>query len=125
MVNCFEDLEVWKLAHKLTITIYRITSGFPEHERYNLISQLRRSTCSTKANIAEGFGRYHYNESKHFYRNARGSLMETKDHLLTARDIPEHYISSDCYESLANEIETIRRMLNGLIKSTGSSQREN
>lgn len=119
MIESFEDLEVWQRAHKLTIKIYEITKKFPRGENRNLIWQLRKSVCSIKANIAEGFGRYHYNDSKNFYRNARGSLLETKDHLLTAKDVPDHYITAGVYNEIAGEIEVIRRLLNGLISSTG------
>lgn len=120
-VESFEDLEVWQRAHKLVIRIYEITSTFPKSEMYNLTQQLRSSACSVKANIAEGFGRYHYNDSKNFYRNARGSLSETKDHLLTARDVPDHYITREIYSEVAGEIEVIRRQLNGLIGATGAA----
>ena len=124
VIKSFEDLEVWQRLHRLVIRIYEITAKFPQGEDYNLKLQLRRSICSAKANIAEGFGRYYYNDSKKFYRNSRGSLLESKDHLLTARDVPNPYISKELYKDLAYEIEISKRLVNGLIGSTGSLTRD-
>lgn len=55
----FRDLDVWKIAHDLTLDIYKLTSGFPKEERYDLVSQIRRAAVSVELNIAEGQGRYH------------------------------------------------------------------
>jgi four helix bundle protein len=50
----FEKLEVWKEAIKFTVTIYNITSKFPDTEKFGLISQIRRASVSISSNIAEG-----------------------------------------------------------------------
>ncbi len=51
----FEDLEVWKKAHRLVLEVYNITKAFPAEERFGLISQMRRAAVSIPANVAEGF----------------------------------------------------------------------
>ncbi len=53
----FREIKVWEKAHLLTLEIYKATASFPTEERYGLTSQLRRSSASIAANIAEGFGR--------------------------------------------------------------------
>src|SRR5690606_16383319 len=87
---------------------------FPNSEKFKLTSQIIRSSRSVGNNIAEGFGRFHYQENIRFCRMARGSLNETLDHSIIAFD--ENYIS----EELLNEIRTIhdktQKILNGYIK---------
>jgi four helix bundle protein len=70
-----------------------LVKTFPEYEKYKLTDQLIRSSRSITANIAEGHGRFHYSDNSKFCRNARGSLLETKDHLITAFD--EGYIKTE------------------------------
>jgi len=81
-----EDLDVWKLAHELRLKVYIIAKFLPKDERYGLMSQIKRSSESISANIAEGHGRFHFQENIQFCRVARGSLSETKDHLIFIRD---------------------------------------
>ncbi len=115
MQNGFEKLEVWKKAHDLTLRIYKITETFPKEEKFRLTSQLCRAVSSIPTNIVEGRGRYHKNEFKHFLYIARGSLEETKYHLILARDLS--YINLQSYNELMNLAIEVGKMLNGLIKS--------
>ena len=78
----FTELEVWKLSHELALKIYIICKFLPEEEKYGVSSQIKRSVNSIAANIAEGHGRFHYQENIQFCRQARGSLEETRNHLL-------------------------------------------
>lgn len=82
----FTELDVWKLAHEFRIKIYELTKFINNDEKYNVTSQIRRSACSVGANIAEGHGRYHFQENIQFCRQARGSLAETRDWLIFVRD---------------------------------------
>lgn len=80
-INTFEDLVVWQKAHEMVLTIYKITKLFPEDERFGLVVQLRRSSSSICANMAEGYTK----STKDFIRFldiARASLEETKYHLI-------------------------------------------
>lgn len=112
-MKTFTDLDVWKKSRNFKNIISLIISKFPSSEKYLLIDQLKRSSRSITANIAEGHGRYHYQENIQFCRQARGSLMETLDHLITAYD--EKLITKEQLEELKIEFEEIQRLLNGYI----------
>ncbi|GAJ05863.1 unnamed protein product, partial [marine sediment metagenome] len=109
----FEEMPLWQQAHALAVRIHEITESFPSHEKYGLISQLRRSAVSIAANIAEAFGRYHYRDKLTFYYNSRGSACETKSHLLYARDVG--HTGSDVFDELGVELDTILHDLNKVI----------
>jgi four helix bundle protein len=107
----FRDFEVWKLAHELTLAVYRVTQKYPAGERYGLISQIRRAAVSVPANIAEGFTRHGKREKARFYNIAQGSLQEVKYYLILSKDLG--YIESDAeYQS---RVQSINKMLNRLI----------
>jgi four helix bundle protein len=112
-INSFEDLLVWKKYHELVLKIYHITSAFPDIETFGLTSQIRKSSSSITANIAEGFGRYHHKDKIRFYIHARGSSTESLNHLILARDL--HYISEAQYLELKTILIEGQKMLNGLI----------
>jgi four helix bundle protein len=114
----FTDLETWKQARKLRKTVYQLTANFPQHESFGLTSQMRRAAVSISANIAEGFGRYSYQENIQFCRQSRGSTYEIRDHLTTSLDAG--YISKQQYESTNQSATSVIRLINGYIKSTRS-----
>ncbi len=116
MIKSLEDLKVWQKARGFNKKIYDLTSTFPSIERTNLTIQLRRASSSVCANIAEGFGRYHFQESMQFYRTARGSLSEIKSHLLLSLD--QGYLTKSELDKLFLNIDEIAKMLNGLIGKT-------
>jgi four helix bundle protein len=109
-------LECWQLARKLRHEIYRITRTFPKEEQFNLIKHLREAAVSVTSNIAEGFGRYHYQENLQFSRIARGSLCEIKDDLIASLD--EGYIPFEAFDQILDLQEQSARSLNGYIRST-------
>jgi four helix bundle protein len=109
----FEELEVWKEARSLRIEIAKVVRKFPSEERFRLADQLIRSSRSVCANIAEGFGRFHFQENIQFCRQARGSLLESLDHIICAED--EGFISSDTVKGLRDKIEIVLKLLNGYI----------
>lgn len=114
-IKNFIDLIVWQRAHKLMIDVYDFTKLLPLEEKYNRTSQLKRSSSSTSANIAEGFGRYHYQENIQFCRQARGSLEETANHIIAARDLNQAP-RANCDKLLAQGDE-VRILLNSYIRS--------
>jgi four helix bundle protein len=73
-IRDFKDLEVWKAARDLRREFYILAKVLPDVEKYGLASQIRRAATSVTANIAEGFGRYGYQENAQSCRQARGSL---------------------------------------------------
>ena len=111
--STFEDLEVWQQAREFRNKISELTDSFPEKEKYKLSDQILRASRSVTANIAEGYGRFHYQENVQFARQARGSLYETLDHLTVAKD--EDYIEKSTFKEFKSEIFDIIPMLNGYI----------
>ncbi len=115
MVSCrvkdFRDLQVWQKAHQLTLMVYRLTATFPPDERYGLTSQLRRSSSSIAANLAEGCGRNGDAELARFCSIAMGSASELEYHLLLARDL--NLVNTADYTALAQQTSEIKRMLTG------------
>jgi four helix bundle protein len=68
-INNFTDLDAWKINHKLVLKVYQKTKTFPQEERFGIIDQLRRAVSSITANIAEGWGRFHYSDRIKFFGN--------------------------------------------------------
>ena len=112
-------LEVWKLAHELTVAVYKITATFPKLEQFGLTSQLRRSTSSIPANIVEGQARQHKKEFIQFLYIAKGSAEETNYHLFLSKELG--YINGEEYKPLEENCIRIKMMLNKLIKSISVS----
>src|SRR4030042_415739 len=111
----FTKLDVWGKAHQMTLKVYQATKGVPQKERYRLTHQLCRSASSIPANIAEGTGRNTLKEYIQFLYVARGSLEETKYHLILSKDLG--YLSSDRFSELFEGYNEVGKMLNGLINS--------
>jgi four helix bundle protein len=109
------NLEVWKIAHQLTLEVYKTTQGFPKNEEFGLTSQVRRSASSIPTNIIEGQARQHKKEFVQFLYIAKGSLEETNYHLFLAKDLG--YITELEYFNLAELCSRIKMMLYKLIKS--------
>ena len=76
----FRDLRVWQEAHQFVLMVYRITSSFPDNERYGLVSQMRRAAVSVPANIVEGFKRRSRPEKVRFYNIAESSFSTDREH---------------------------------------------
>lgn len=82
-VKSLETLEVWKKAKEFCVRVYEeVLPVLPTEEKWNLNQQLRRSSSSIPANIAEGYGRFYYQEIIRFCYTARGLLEETLSHLV-------------------------------------------
>jgi four helix bundle protein len=111
----FEDLKAWQACRDLRRFVSKsITSKLPKSEQYRLIDQLLRASRSTTANIAEGYGRYHYLETVKFCSQARGSAYEVLDHAITAND--EGLIGDSELKDTRDLVETSIRILNGYMK---------
>lgn len=110
----FETLKVWQNSHALMLDIHkRLLPHLPKEEKFVLTDQLRRSSKSVPANIAEGAGRFYYMDNVRFCYHARGSLDETLNHLIVARDL--EFCSPELYQNLREQVEEIRKLLNGYI----------
>lgn len=83
----FEELRSYQLAQLFLRAAYQLAEKLPDHEKYNMASQLRRAALSTTLNIAEGYGRYHYPDKLRFFYYARGSLYETLSIFVSAHGV--------------------------------------
>ncbi|MBI5414225.1 four helix bundle protein [Candidatus Peregrinibacteria bacterium] len=119
MIRHFRDLEIYQIGYKLALEIAKLL-GDPKRY-YELCSQVRRSSQSIPANIAEGFGR---NSSKkdfaHFLKIALGSANETLVHLDFLKDL--EMIPSQEYEYFSKNYEILARKMNVLIQKVSKNQ---
>ena len=113
-VKSFEDLEVFKEAIVLMVNVYRITESFPKHELYGMTSQVRRSSGSVVAHIAEGQGRLTPGEWRQLLSQGRGSLFETEAHLIASRELG--YLDEERFEEIRRQARMVGRLLAGLIR---------
>jgi four helix bundle protein len=116
LVRDFKDLDVWKAARELRCEIYNLAKGLPESEKFSLATQLRRAGISVTANIAEGFGRFGYQENVQFCRVARGPVYELRDHLTTCVDAG--YLGLPEGRRLDRIAQRVTQLLNGYLRST-------
>ncbi len=102
----FRDLVVWRKAHEFVLAVYRFTTGFPKHETYGLVGQMRRAAVSIPANIAEGFGKRGKADKARFMNIAEGSLEESRYYLILAEDLGYGKTGH-----LTNSLEEVSRLL--------------
>ncbi len=114
-IKKYEDLRIWKEGHQLTIEVYRLTSKFPQEEKFGIISQLRRSASSIPANIVEGFYRNTTKELIQFLYNSRGSTGEVIYFLTLSKDL--NIIPATKYKEIRDRYENLARSINALINS--------
>lgn len=113
-VEGLKRLKVWVKAKDFALQIYsQVLPLLPAEEKWNLNSQLRRSSLSISANIAEGYGRFYFQDNVRFCYIARGSLDETLSHLVFAHEAS--YIPASIYQKFETNGEEIDKMLNGYI----------
>ena len=111
----FEKLSIWQRASKLTTEVYEATQSFPDTERYGLTRQIRRSSVSIAANIAEGAGRDTKVDFARMLKIARGEASELQSHLIISSNLG--FLDGDSKSKLVGDISDIRRMITGFIKS--------
>lgn len=112
-LRSFQDLECWKSGKTLRTFISGIIREIPKSGEFNLIDNLRRASRSVTRNIAEGYGRFHYQENIQFCRISRGSLTEIWDDLITCHD--EKYNTEEKFNEGVIIIEHTIKVLNGYI----------
>lgn len=109
----FTELDCYKNGRILRKSISELAGKLPKDEKYELVSQIKRYSRSVTANIAEGYGRYTYSDTRHFFIISRGSVTETMEHLTTAFD--ENYITNDELIVELEKCEVIFKLINGFI----------
>ncbi len=122
-MRTFEDLDCWKKITELRRKLTALAKAFPSEEKYRLTDQIIRAARSATANIAEGYGRFHYQENIQYCRQTRGSLHELIEHLIVAND--EGYVTKDDLIRLKCETESCLAVLNGYIKYLLKSKEKN
>jgi len=109
----FRTLEAWIEARLFRLQVEEVAKTFPSFEQFGLTKQIVNSARSVHANIAEGYGRFHYKETTKHCRIARGSLEETLDHLITACD--NQYVTQEKINEMELKYDRCHRLLNGYI----------
>ncbi len=112
-MQSYRNLDVWKLAHELTLRLYRDTATFSKQEAYGLTSQIRRAASSIGANVTEGCGRGTDGELRQSLQYAMGSATELDYHLLLAHDLG--FLDDDTYGPRLDDVTRIQKMLSSFI----------
>ena len=115
------DLEVYKLSEELSDVVWNIVLKWDHFAKDTIGKQIVKASDSIAANIAEGYGRYHFKENKNFCYFARGSLEETKTWL--RKSIRRGLIDKSKHQELSNITRKLPKLLNSYIKSIGSERR--
>ena len=111
-IRTFEELETWQACRAFRIfTNHQIVPMLIGRKEFDLSNQLKRSARSTTANIAEGYGRFHYRDNYRFCSIARGSLFESLDHVICAND--EALIPGSLLEETRPLFDNALKLLNG------------
>ncbi len=109
-----DQLEVWRLARDFAVLIYKkVVPLLPASEKYNLADQLKRAASSIPANIAEGHGRFYFQDNVRFCYMARGSLTEVQSHLALAKELG--FLTLELYANATVEADKVARSINGWI----------
>ena len=119
----FRDLEVWQHCKIIRVEIWDLCKTFPKDEKYRLSDQIIRSSRSATDCIAEGYGRYHYQENIQFCRQSRGSLYELMNQMDTALEC--EYIDENYFNDMVEKIKSAIRLLNGYIKYLKKRKEDN
>jgi four helix bundle protein len=120
-MRCVEDLDVFRLAHRLALDVYRVTESFPRAEQFGLTAQLRKAACSVPSNLVEGANRNSRAEYRSFAGIARGSAGEAGYQLLLAMDLG--YLSREIGEQMRADYARVMQMLTKLITSLGGQRK--
>jgi four helix bundle protein len=111
----FRNLAVWQRSIELTLAVYRLTSSFPDSERFGLTNQLRRASVSVASNIAEGYGRATRGEYIQFLGHARGSNSEVETQIVISKALG--FGSKELLQSTEELCDEVGKMLGAIMKS--------
>jgi len=114
----FRDLIVYQKAYCLSIKVFEITNRFPKDEKYSLVDQVRRSSRSVVANIAEAWAKRIYEKSfVSKLSDSYGEELETEVWLDLSKDLK--YITIDIHKEIMLEYDEVRKMLISMINNPG------
>jgi len=112
-----DDLKVYQLAMKLAEKVWEIVLKWDSYAKYSIGKQFTESADSIGANISEGFGRFHFKDSKNFLYYSRGSLYETRTWTIKAHN--RNLVTEEEYKDLIENIQDLRIRLNNYINTIG------
>jgi four helix bundle protein len=118
----YQKLLVWKESYRLAKAIYRLTGQFPPHERFGIVSQMRRAAVSIPSNIAEGYRRRHAKEIVHFCQIAYGSASELEVQLSLSKDFG--FAAGDSFGESEQALQSTLRLLNLFSRSISNKSTE-
>ncbi|HIH25364.1 four helix bundle protein [Candidatus Woesearchaeota archaeon] len=113
MTTNFHNLEVWQIGYELVLDFYKITEKFPESEKNNIISQIKRASVSIPLNIAEGSTRSTSRAYSQFLNYSYGSIKELEVLLMLSRDLK--YINDEEYKIFFEKLDILSRKLYSFI----------
>jgi len=114
MTRTFENIIAWKKAHEFVVQVYRVTSSFPDFEKFGLCSQFQRAAVSVPANIAEGYKKISKADKLRFFNISQGSLEECRYYCILSKDLG--YIDDTKCQALLQMLLDTSYMLNAYIK---------
>lgn len=114
MTKNFTDIIAWQISHQFVIKVYKMTSTFPEIERFGLISQFQRAAVSITANIAEGYRKIGKADKLRFLNTSQGSLEECRNYIILSKDL--EYINEEQYAELMSILEKASWYINAYAK---------
>ncbi len=118
MARLYRNMEIFQLGYSLSLDIHRLLDKFPEKEKDNIISQMRRASTSIPLNIAEGSAKKSYREFLNFLSHAYGSAKELDVLLSMSKDL--EYITKKDYDFLFNKLDKLMAKLFGFMKNIES-----
>ena len=118
-VKSYKELEIWKKGIDIVNCVYKATSTFPKEELYGITAQMRRSSVSIPANIAEGFARQHNREYRQFLYVALGSCAELETQIIVG--LNQNLLIKEDSEKLLEHLDHEARMLMNMVKSVSKS----
>jgi four helix bundle protein len=121
-IKSFEDLYVYQRAREFSRKIAKLVNRLPKNEAGKLKDQMTMARRSITNNIAEGYGRYHYQENTQYCRHSRGSICEIIDDLIECKD--ENYIDDGEYLALKEEARSLMKILNNYIAYLQRAKKE-
>ena len=111
-----KELEIYKLSREISVIAWKVYEQLPYGDKKIFGDQFMRATDSISANIAEGFGRFHYLDKNKFNYNARGSLLESIHWLEVMEE--RNRINEESYGKLTKKLALLKMQLNSYISST-------
>jgi four helix bundle protein len=117
----YKELNIWKRAIKLAVSVYKISAALPTDERYGLTSQIKRAVVSIASNIAEGAGRNTNGEFMQFLGIANGSSFELTTQLIITSELG--LLKEEQVTTIINELDEIQKMLYSFMTNLSNKKR--